>query len=182
MVENINWMQLEIIKQAYNLLLSFLVCWIFFKIVEYLTNKISIIDYVYSGKDMLGNKVKIIWYFSENSKNIKGNKYPNNKYYFKVYTKFVKSNEKDEDSVLNVSPLEIDIDDINTYDFSTIVIINKNEMCFKTRIKLIRWLFLNFYRKKPEPKNLPSFLVEPHIFTDALYLNIENLYKNFKKE
>jgi len=152
-----------------------LIGWIFFKLVEYLTSKISIRDYKYNGEDSVLNTVKVIWYYSENKKLINGTKYSNNKYYFKIFTQFFKVGMYDV----------IIIDDKNgtTYDFSTIVIFDKREMGLKTRFKLIKWLIFEWVKNKIEPtrkKDLPNFLIEPYILTDALYLNMGNLYKNFK--
>jgi len=156
--------------------------WLFFIIVEYLTKKISIRDYQYSGHDLFGGFAKVIWYYSENDRNINGIKYSNDKYYFKVFTQFFKA-EVGCGCIFTVK--DIDITDKTTYDFSTIVIFNKNEMNLKTRFKLINWLISEFIKNKIEPnrkKILPVFLIEPYIFTDALYLNMENFYKNFKNK
>jgi hypothetical protein len=176
MNEIINFEQIEIMKQVEGLLerilLPFLIGWLFFKIVEYLTNKITIRDYEYRGSDLSGGDAKVIWYFSENDRNINGIKYSNNKYYFKAFTQFFKG-EVGKGMIMSAC-IEIDVKDKNTYDFSTIVIFDKKEMDLKTRFKLIKWLVSEAIKNKIESnrnKNLPKFLIDQYIFTDGLYLN-----------
>jgi len=119
-----------------KILFPMLISWLFFKLVEYLTNKISIRDYEFEGDDLVNAKTKVIWYYADNNKN--GIKYSNNKYYFKVFTQFFKGEEGKMVTLVLNKP--INTEDKSTFDFSTIVIFNKKEMNFKIRIKLIKWL------------------------------------------
>lgn len=150
--------------------------------VEYLIKKISIRDYIFEGDDLVGGRAKVLWYYADNDRNIGGIKYSNDKYYFRVYTQFFKG---EEGKMIVYSPKPIDIDDKNSFDFSTIVIFNKKEMGLKTRFKLIKWLVGEWIKNRTcscRERKLPKFLIEPHIFTDALYLNMDNFYKNFKNK
>jgi hypothetical protein len=149
----------------------------FFKLIEYLTYRISIKDYEYNGSDLLGGDAKVIWLFSGNNRNINGVKYANDKFYFKVYTQSFK--------VGMSKVIDIDTKKEETYDYSTIVIFNKNEMGLITRCKLIGWLISEFIKNKIEPnrsKILPKFLIEPYVFTDSIYLNMDNIYKYFNNK
>lgn len=165
-----------------RILFPILIGWLFFKLVEYLTKKISLRDYEFEGDDLVGGRVKVVWYFADNTRKISGIKYSNDKYYFRVYTQFFKG---EEGKTVVYSPVSINIEDKSSFDFATIVIFNKKEMSLKTRFKLLKWLIGEWIKNKIEPsrkKVLPKFLIEPHVFTDALYLNMESFYKNFKNQ
>jgi hypothetical protein len=157
-----------------KLLSPLLIGFIVFKVIQYFTSKISLKEYIYNGEDVELDDIKIFWFnanykYNIDKKNDKGQKiyqYSNDNYYFEIFTKI---------SPNNISKYnEIDITDKKTYDFTTIVVFNKNIINFKNRLKLLSWSFsevvknkLAKYIKANREKKLPEFMVRCYVISDG---------------
>lgn len=152
--------------------------YIFFKLVEYFTNKIDIINYTYKGVDIAGNDVNIIWFdatkdLSNNiSSNKKYKKYNNNKFSFKIYIKYFKNGVHRN---IHINP-----NDEKSYDAKFVIKLNKHDLSINTRIKILFWLIKEYCLNKitkDRKKILPGYLIYQHIYTDTYYINSKDIYK-----
>lgn len=122
---------------------------IIYKLIDILSKKIDIKEYIYEGQDELCNNVKIVC-FNLNDESIenfnnKKRRYKNLYYRFKIEVK-------------------------NKTHF---IVINRNEIEFFDKIRLIKWMMIEHILNKickNRPKILPFFLVKVYIFPNPIFI------------
>jgi hypothetical protein len=125
-----------------------------YKAIGYLSNKIDISSYSYEGKDDLLNDVKIVWFNADYSKSYNENKkiksYYNLFYRFKIDIEYFNNSKP---------PLK-----------NHIHILNRYEILFLDRIRLISFFLREYIYKSPRKKELPKWFLRTYIFPNTIFI------------